>query len=144
MLTTNDTAVYRPEIKRQEQQSNNTKIFSAVAGVTGFGAILAASCCVLPLVLAAVGVSASVFSVFQSLAGWKYLLLSLASISLLFGWYSWWSKKETARCLTVECSSNTRVATAIPLLSISTVIVILALTWSYFEPVLFKFVKDYL
>ena len=143
MPTTNDVAILNSEDKFQEQKSNNTKILGAVAAFSGFGAVLASSCCVLPLVLAGIGVSASVFSVFQRLAEWKYPLLGIASISLLCGWYSWWRKRETDNCSTAECSSNTRTTTAIPLLSISTVLVIIALSWGYFEPMLLKIIKGY-
>jgi mercuric ion transport protein len=117
---------------------------SSIAILSGIGAIAASSCCVLPLLLAAVGASAGVFSVFQSLAEWKLLILAGSCISVAGAWYSLWRKRVSISCSTTECPTQKNGTTPLVLLSLSTTIIILAFNWDKIDPVLLKAIQGYL
>lgn len=141
MTTTNDTASkqYNNEIGTEKIPSS--KVLGGFAAFSGLGAILASSCCVLPLGLSAVGASASVLSAFHSFESMRLPLLVVASVALLGGWYVWWSKRNVEYCSTSDCSSSTTRNSAVALLSISTFIILLGLSWEHIEPVLLKAIK---
>jgi mercuric ion transport protein len=93
---------------------------------TGLGAVFAASCCVLPLVIASLGAGASVFSVLEFLADYRTLLLIL-SAALVAGAWLVYLRRGTRRIAAV--------------LAVATVLVITAASWNVIEPPLLKIVR---
>lgn len=136
--------------EQQESNSSNnerqatTGWLSGIALLSGIGAIAASSCCVLPLLLAAVGASAGVFGAFQTLAEWRIPLLSVAGVSILGGWFSWWRKRNVDCSSMASCSTSTTTNTSVTLLSISSLILVLGLSWEYIEPLLLKIIKGHI
>lgn len=127
-----------------DRKPSKDKLLGSVAAITGLGALIASSCCVLPLVLAAVGASASVFAAFQYLAEWKYALLGVASVSLVGSWYTWWKKRSADCCSATQCATNNSRITTMSLLCVSTVLIMLAYSWEHIEPVLLKIIKGHI
>ncbi|NDB60537.1 mercury transporter MerT [bacterium] len=134
---------------KEQQETNSfnndkqaaTGWLSSIALLSGIGAIAASSCCVLPLFLAAVGASAGVFSVFQSLAEWKLPILAVSGISVVGAWYSWWRKRNRNSCSTTGCSNQKTSSIPTMLLFVSTMIIALAFSWDKIEPVLLKAIR---
>ena len=143
MLSTKNVAAEGRAITHKEKQADTTKILGGFAAIAGIGAVLASSCCVFPLLLAAVGASAGMFAAFQQLAEWRYALLGVASISVVSSWYSWWKKRSIDCCSTIECATNNKSTTTFSLLSLSTVLIMLAFSWEYIEPVLLKVIRGH-
>lgn len=144
MLSTDNGTAEKQDDAIANKQADSTKILGVFAAVAGFGAVLASSCCILPLLLAAVGASAGVFSAFQHLAEWRYALLGVASASLMGSWYAWWKKRQADCCSLTECAPNTRSITTTMLLILSTTLIVLALSWQYFEPLILKIIKGHI
>jgi mercuric ion transport protein len=58
-------------------------ILAAASILTGAGAIFAASCCVLPLVLGGLGAGAGLFSILEVLANYRMAILVLSAVLLV-------------------------------------------------------------
>lgn len=141
MSTTNDLSSNQSNNQLGTDKIPSSKALGSFAAFSGLGAILASSCCVLPLGLSAVGASATVISAFHSFESMRLPLLIVASFSLLGGWYAWWSKRNAEYCSTGYCSTSTSRNSAVAMLSISTFIILLGLSWEHIEPVLLQAIK---
>ena len=141
MTTTNDIASGQHNNQVEIEKTPTSKVLGGFAAFSGLGAILASSCCVFPLGLSAVGASAGVISAFHSFESMRLPLLIIASISLLGGWYMWWSKRNAEYCSTGYCSTSTSRNSAVIMLSVSTFIILLGLSWEHIEPVLLTAIK---
>ena len=95
--------------------------------VTGLGAAVAASCCVLPLVIAGLGAGAGVFAVLELLADYRTPLLIGSAALVSIAWFLYF-RRRAAR--------GTAAA-----LAIASVLVLTAASWSWFEPSLLKIVR---
>ncbi len=144
MTSTNDVTAARNITTEPNEVTSAPKLLSGLAAFAGLGAILASSCCVLPLLLAAVGASAGVFGAFQTLTEWRIPLLSVAGVSILGGWFTWWKKRNVDCSSMVSCSTSTTTNTSVTLLSISSLIIVLGLSWEYIEPLLLKIIKGHI
>lgn len=144
MTSTNDVTTAKSSTSEPNNVTAAPKVLGGLAAFAGLGAILASSCCVLPLGLAAVGASAGVFGAFQTLAEWRIPLLSVAGVSVLGGWFTWWKKRNADCCSTSSCSTNVGTNTSVILLSLSTLIIVLGLSWENIEPLLLKIIKGHI
>ena len=144
MTSTNDVTSVQDTNSEANEQTSAPKVLGGLAAFAGIGAILASSCCVIPLVLAAVGASAGIFGAFQTLAEWRMPLLSVAVLSIIGGWFIWWKKRNVICSSVVSCSTSTRSNTSVTLLSISSLIIVLGLSWEYIEPLLLKIIKGHI
>ncbi|NDB62052.1 mercury transporter MerT [bacterium] len=144
MTSTNDVTSVQDTNSEANEQTSAPKVLGGLAAFAGIGAILASSCCVIPLVLAAVGASAGIFGAFQTLAEWRMPLLSVAVLSIIGGWFTWWKKRNVICSSVVSCSTSTRSNTSVTLLSISSLIIVLGLSWEYIEPLLLKIIKGHI
>src|SRR4051812_3740667 len=102
-------------------------LLAAASVVTGVGAIFAASCCVLPLVLGGLGAGAGLFSVLEVLADYRTAILVLSAALLAVAWV-------------VYLSSRGARSTALALV-IATVFVGTAAAWDRLEPPLLKIIR---
>ena|SRR5215475_5907574 len=102
-------------------------ILAALGFVTSAGALFAASCCVLPLVLGGLGAGAGIFAVLEVLAAYRtaILILSVGMISIAWALYF---RKPGAR--------STAVA-----LSLASILVVTAATWDRFEQPLLRIIR---
>ena len=144
MTSTNNVSSVQDANSEADEQTSAPKVLGGLAVFAGIGAILASSCCVIPLVLAAVGASAGVFAAFQSLAEWRIPLLSVAGVAILGGWFAYWKKRNNDCSSMTSCPTSTTTNTSAKLLSISSLIIVLALSWEHIEPLLLKTVKGYI
>lgn len=125
----------------ETNKTSTTKILGGLSAVTGIGAIIASSCCLVPLMLTAIGASAGVLSAFQRLAEWRYALLGIAGVTVIGGWISWWNKRNSSCCSASQCNESDSRRTTVMVLTISTAFIIIGLSWEYIEPSLLRYVR---
>ncbi len=117
------------------------KWFAAVGLVAGFGAVVASSCCVIPLGLAALGASASVLGSLETVAEWRLPFLAVSGLAIVAGWGAWWWRGPAACAADSACASRQRSRATLGLLLCASLIMALAVAWGYIDPVLLKFFK---
>lgn len=115
---------------------------ASLATALSAGAVTAAAaCCVLPLVLASVGVGAGLAGTFGALASVRTPLLVLAAVALAAAWIGWWRKRTTAFVVNSVCAIPARPRTSLFLLIAATALVVLASAFPMLEPTLMKWVS---
>jgi mercuric ion transport protein len=115
---------------------------AGLGAVTGFGALAASSCCVLPLALAGLGASSAVFGGLEILANWRPLLLGVAVAVVLAAWLLLFRRRSVACNIDGSCSAYAASKSTRVLLSLGTVFVVLSVAWDpYIEPFLLKLVR---
>jgi mercuric ion transport protein len=120
----------------------STGLLAGTGTVVGLGALIASSCCVLPLALAGLGVTGAVFGGLAFLAEIRPLLLGGAAVMLALGWAFFFWRRASVCNVGGACAVPARSARTATLLGIGSFIVGLALVWEpYVEPVLLKFVR---
>jgi mercuric ion transport protein len=93
----------------------------------GAGAIFAASCCVLPLVLGGLGAGAGVFSVLEVMADYRTAILVLSGALLVVAWAVYFRRRG---------ARSTALALAIATMFVGT-----AAAWDHLEPPLLKMIR---
>jgi mercuric ion transport protein len=117
------------------------KWLAALGLAAGLGAVIASSCCVIPLGLAAVGAGAGVFSGLELLAEWRVPLLSISALAIVGGWGAWWWKHPDACVAGSSCTSSERSRATLTLLLCASAVVLGAASWGYIDPMLIKFAR---
>jgi len=111
---------------------------SVLGALAGLGAALAAaSCCVLPLALAALGVGAGLSSTFTALTPLRWPLAALSFVGLAAGWWAYMRRRSACaahRSCTVPLPSR---GTPIVLM-IGTALTLIALIWDRLEALLME------
>lgn len=110
-----------------EQNRPISGLLATLGLVTGAGAVFAASCCVLPLVLGGLGASAGVFTALESLADYRKPILVLAVGLVVLAWVVYFRRRG---------AKTTAIALAISSLLIAT-----AVSWDSLERPLLKIVR---
>ncbi|MBB2188369.1 hypothetical protein HLH34_00085 [Gluconacetobacter azotocaptans] len=111
-----------------------------VAGgmAAGVGALIASSCCLIPLAFASLGAGAGVFSALSRLAPWRVPLIAVAVAALVSAW-ALNRRKAKVCCARAESGAVRRRIGATQVLSFASALVVLAaLAWPHLEPVLFR------
>ncbi len=114
------------------------KWFAALGLVAGLGAVVASSCCVIPLGLAALGAGAGVLGGLEMVAEWRFPFLSVGALGIVAGWSAWWWKRPASCVSGSDCVSRLRSRATLGLLLCASLIVSLAASWGYIDPVLLK------
>lgn len=114
---------------------------AALGLVAGLWAVIASSCCVIPLGLAAVGAGAGVFGGLELLAEWRVLFLSISALAIVGGWGAWWWKRPDACVAGPSCAPSGRSRATLTLLLCASAVVLTAASWSYIDPMLIKLVR---
>jgi mercuric ion transport protein len=114
------------------------KWFAALGLAAGLGAVVASSCCVIPLGLAALGAGTSVLGGLQEVAPWRIPLLSMSVLAIVGGWVAWSLKRPVARASGASCESPERSRASLALLLCASAILLAAISWSYIDPMLLK------
>lgn len=114
------------------------KGLSALGALAGFGAVFAAaSCCVLPLALAALGVGAGLSSTFATLMPLRWPLTALSTLGLVAGWWSYARRRRA--CTTDRSCTLPLPSRATPIvLALGTAMTLIALIWDRVEAPLMK------
>ncbi|PPD43675.1 MAG: mercury transporter MerT [Methylocystis sp.] len=115
--------------------------FAALGLVAGLGAVVASSCCIIPLGLAALGAGAGVLGGLEIVAEWRVPLLAVSASAIVGGWGAWWWKRPTPCASGTACATPQRSRATLGLLLCVSLIVVLAASWSYIDPMLIKFFK---
>lgn len=114
---------------------------ASIAAALGIGAVMAAaSCCVLPLALVSIGVSAGFAGSLAGLASIRTPLLMLSAVALVFAWIMWWRKRETTCAPGEACAVDAKRHLAVGLLIAATALVGLAASWGLIEPTLMNWI----
>jgi mercuric ion transport protein len=109
--------------------------------VAGLGAVVASSCCLVPLGLAALGAGASILGGLEVVAAWRVPLLSVSAFAVLGGWGAWWLKHPVACGSGQSCASPRRSRKTLALLLCASAIVAVAASWSYIDPLMLRFIR---
>lgn len=106
------------------------KGMTTLGTAAAFGALLAAaSCCVLPLALAALGIGAGLSSTFVALMPLRWPLTIMSALSLAGGWWVYTKRRGAdLTCATPLPSRSTPV-----ILTIGTILTLIAVLWDHFE-----------
>ena len=111
---------------------------SALGALASFGAVLAAaSCCILPLALAALGVGAGLSSSFTALMPLRWPLTVLSLLGLGAGWWAY-ARRRRACAADRSCTLPLPSSTTAIVLSIGTALALIALVWDRLEAPLIK------
>lgn len=110
--------------------STGTALFSLFAGV---GAVVAsASCCVLPLMLSAVGFGGAWLGELSAVSVYKPYVLGAAAVALALGWIAAFHRRRA--CVGSEiCASQRQKRLIFSTLGLSTLTVATAAGWSLIE-----------
>lgn len=121
----------------------STGLLAGTGAVIGFGALIASSCCVLPIALAGLGVTGVVFSGLAFLADIRLLLLGGATIMMALGWGAFFWRKRTPVCdVGGTCAAPTTSARTTIMLGLGSIVVGLAFVWGpYVEPILLRLAR---
>jgi mercuric ion transport protein len=117
------------------------KWFAALGLVAGFGAVVASSCCVIPLGVAALGAGAGILGGLEIIAEWRVPLLSISALAIVGGWGAWWLKRPIACVSGASCASPRRSRATLALLLCASITVLAAASWGYIDPALLKLVR---
>jgi len=120
----------------------STSLLAGTGAVVGISALVASSCCVLPLALAGLGVTGAVFSGLAFLADIRPFLIVGAAAMLALGWAFFFWRRRRARCDGDSCARPERSGRMFGLLGFGSLIVGLALVWGpYVEPALLRLAR---
>jgi len=116
---------------------NNTNRFLTVASIAA--AIGASACCILPLLLFALGISGAWIGNLVALEPYKLYFIAVAILFLGFGFYKVYSKPKADACEegTFCARPNSDQINKISLW-LAAILVGLAILWPYFAPALLK------
>ncbi len=120
----------------------STSLLAGTGAVVGITALVASSCCVLPIALAGLGVTGAVFSGLAFLADIRLFLIVGAAVMLALGWAFFFWRRRGACCDDDTCARLERSGRMIGLLGFGSLVVGLALVWGpYVEPALLRLAR---
>ena len=117
---------------------DSPKWLAALGLAAGLGAVVASSCCVIPLGLAALGAGAGMLGGLEAIAAWRIPLLSVSALAIVGGWSAWWLKRPVACASGASCASPQRSRATLALLLCASVMVLAAASWGHIDPMLLK------
>ncbi len=142
-MTIDDTAQdATPAAPSPANLSTSPRWFAALGLVAGFGAVVASSCCAIPLGLAALGASAGVLGGLEAVAELRMPFLLTSALAIIGGWGAWWLKRPVACALGESCASPQRSRATLALLLCASITVLAAASWGYIDPALLKLLRD--
>ena len=131
----NNARAGRKTLQPLESATDRRKGWLAAGGV--IGAVLASSCCIVPLVLVMLGVSGAWIGTLTALEPYKPLFAAVALVFIGLGFWHFYFRPtpvcvDDSYCVQPESSLITRSA-----LWFATVLVVLALTINWWAPFLY-------
>jgi len=117
------------------------KWLGALGLTAGIGAVVASSCCTLPLVLGALGASAGVLGGLQQVAEWRVPFLVVSALGMAGGWAAWWWKPPTGCAAGSACASPARSRATLALLVFATAVLIAAASWDRIDPMMLRLLR---
>jgi mercuric ion transport protein len=116
-------------------------VFAAVGAALGLGAVFASSCCAVPLLLSGLGAGAGMFSVLEAMSSFRTPLLVLGTLTVVGGWWMWQRKRGASCEANAACAPARCAVVPVVLLSVATLLVVIAAAWDYIEPVLLHLMR---
>jgi mercuric ion transport protein len=114
------------------------KWFAALGLLAGLGAVVAPSCCVIPLGLAALSAASDVLGGFGAIASWRAPLLSISALGII-GVGACGGSSGPLRAPRVKAAHRSeRSRMTLALLLCASAILLAAANWSDIDPVLLK------
>ena len=113
--------------------ATRVRAFAGLGLFSGFGAVAAKSCCLLPLVLASSGLGGAWLS--QELITYRPYFLAVAWIAVAAAWLFAVRRRRVA-CAPGEACNAPAKGQGLALLTLSTLTVGLATIWEWIEPIL--------
>ena len=111
-------------------------VFAAMGAALGLGAVLASSCCVVPLLLSGLGAGAGMFSMLEAMSSFRTPLRVLGALAVVGGWWMWRYKRGASCAADAACAPARRSIAPAVLLGVATLLVAMAAAWDYIEPAL--------
>lgn len=141
-MTSNDTAQQTTlAVSSPADPPASPKWFAALGLVAGLGAVVASSCCVIPLGLAALGAGASVLGRLEAIAAWRVTLLSTSAMAIVGGWGAWWLKRPIACVSGAGCKTPQRARATLTLLLSASITVLAAASWRHIDAALLALLR---
>ena len=141
-MALNDTAPFAaPAEAKPVSRTLAGGLLAAFGAVTGIGAVLASSCCVVPLLLSSLGAGAGLFSVLEVLVPWRTPLLVGSALAIAGGWVVWWRKQPVTCEPNSVCATPGRSRALMAALMVASLIVVTATIWDDLEPLLLKLMR---
>ena len=110
---------------------------AGLSAIAGLGAVAAASCCVLPLALAGLGVGSVVLGGLGALTAYQPLILGVAVALLAGAWIAYWRRERANACAADGiCARPETSRVTLIALAIATLAVVAGAGWVFVEPVL--------
>ncbi|CAJ0848952.1 hypothetical protein AMST5_00053 [freshwater sediment metagenome] len=142
-MTINDTAKEKAAAASSPADlPASPKWFAALGLIAGLGAVVASSCCVIPLGLAALGAGASVIGGLEMIAEWRVPFLLISALAIVSGWGAWWLKRPIACVSGASCASPQSSRATLALLLCASITVLAAASWGYIDPALIKLLRS--
>ena len=111
----------------------------AATGAAVLGALAMTSCCILPLVLVSLGVTGVFIGQLTALYAYKWVTFSLAAAALAFGFWKDYRPVPVAACQDGHCARPIDRSVMRGLLWGALAVVLLALAFPAFSPLLLTF-----
>lgn len=125
----------------ENSDSGATGVLSGASLVAGLAAVVASSCCVLPIVFLALGLGTVAASLIPMLATLRPYLLAAAGLAVVTAWFLYFRRRaacESSR----DCGNGLATRRHQIWLVLSTAIVPLALIWQpWIEPFLLSLMR---
>ncbi|HEY8260430.1 MAG TPA: mercury transporter MerT [Methylosinus sp.] len=125
-----------PAVSASPVAPTAAKWFAASSLVAGLGAVLASSCCAIPLAIAALGAGAGVLGGLETVAAWRAPLLFISAAGIVGGWGAWWLRRPPTCFAGPSCASRERSRATLLLLLGASASVLAAASWSTIDPLL--------
>jgi len=116
-----------------------TGAFAGLGIFSGLGAVAAKSCCVLPLILTSSGLGGAWLG--REFATYRPYFLGIAWFALVLAWAFTIRRRRAVCSPGGSCNKPRANWLSYGLLSLSTLIVLLATTWERFEPALAQYLR---
>lgn len=107
-----------------------------LAGASVFGAVLASSCCIVPLALFSLGIGGAWIANLTALAPYKPYFATIAGALILAGFISMRRGRRRACAANGYCASTPSTWITTATLCASTLLVVVVLLWPYLLPIL--------
>ena len=121
-------------IRRSAPENGSESGLAGVGLFAGFTALLsAAACCVLPLVLAGVGIGAGGLAAFVP---YRWPLAVVALVVVAAGWVLYLRKARV--CVSEGCEGSRKRKVTLAMLIVASVLVAISAAWSLFEQPLMR------
>ena len=111
---------------------------AALGTGAGLAALMASSCCIVPLGLAALGAGAGVFSGLEWLATWRVPLLAASALATAAAWILRSRKSSRSYACHAACARPDRSHATLFLLIGATIMLAAAASWTTLEPLLLE------